>query len=563
MSQKQNNNEQSITERTPFFMRLVSLLKPLYTLMGADAEMVYLIVKNKFLIDSRKDNPLEAMTGHLKEDSNAYFKSLWVYTIMGAFLLFTFGIENRVYQYSVFFFFLFIMLIATLISQFSTVLLDLTDQSFLGSKPISNRTVLTAKAVHVGIYVISFSLSLSIFFIGGSFVNNGIWVGLLTLVLTLIATLWSYILTTLLYAVALVHLDGEKLKNIIAYTQIALMAFTVIAYQILGQLYNVVDLQSLSLEMNGSLWNAILFPIWFVAPIDMLSGVTPYNTLFTGLLVLSTIIMLVGYFYYGDYINQNLQNLNTDHQMKPRRSPIQRWAAKLLCVSHEERTLFHYSWHFLREDRQFKTRLYPSMISAFLIPLIMIYSIFFSNDRTVATVIEWGIMSYVPYMVLLIIPNVALMMQFSKQYKASWLYGMLPLNNWAVFMRAAYKSVLVRVLLTVYVFLAFVSGLIAFGQINLIIMMNGWLIITLATYLAFYRIMDQLPFTKQYDPSTANLGCLYQALSFLGVVLIGLLTAAIQEFLPFGEVLLFIILFISNLFIFKKGFNNKAIKVTL
>ncbi len=561
MSQVKNSEQQVQSERAPLYMLIVSFLKPLYTIMGADAEMVYLIVKHKFLIDSRKDNPLEAMTGHLKEDSNAYFKSLWVYTIMGAFLLFTFRIENRVYHYSVFFFFLFIMLIATLISQFSTVLLDLADQTFLGSKPVSNRTLLIAKAVHVGIYVISFSLSLSIFFVGGSFVFNGFWVGLLTLGLTLIATLWSYILTTLLYAVALVHLDGEKLKNLIAYTQIALMAFTVIAYQILGQLYNLVDLQSLSLELNGSLWNAVLFPLWFVAPIDMLSGVTTFNALLTGLLILSTFIILIGYFYYGDYINQNLQNLNTDHQMKQSRSFIQRWAAKLLCVNQVEITLFHYSWNFLREDREFKTRLYPSMISAFLIPFILIYSIFFSNDQMVATVVELGLMSYIPYMTLLIIPNVTLMMQFSKQHQASWQYGMLPIKNWSIFIRAAYKSVLVRVLSTIYVFLAFFSGLIAFGEINVIIMINGWLITSIATYLAFYRIMTQLPFTKQYDPSSANFGCLYQALSFVCVILVGLLTAAIQQFIPFGESMLLIILILGNVWIFRKGFKHKIIKV--
>lgn len=559
--QKMLKPEVDKPKKTPIYMKIISVLKPLYKWVGADPEMVYFIVSFKFLIDSRKDNKLEGLTGAVKKDSNAFFRSLWVYLMMGAFLLFSFGIPDIGIQYAFFFFFLFVMLVATLVSQFSTILLDLNDQTFLSSKPVSSRTLQAAKSTHVGIYILAFAFSLGLPFIVGSFFFHGIGYGLLTFVLLLLAASWSYIFTTILYALALVHLDGEKLKSIIAYTQIALVAFTVIAYQILGQLHNVNTFQDASFELNFSLLNLILFPIWFIGPIDMLSGVNSSNLVFTGLLTAGSILLFLGYFNYGDKIDQNLQNLNTDQKTHQKRSIFQNIFAKCFTNGRVEESLFHLNWYFIKEDREFKTRLYPSIVSSMIIPLVVGASLFFTQDKAGELLIESGSLSYLPYMILLVVPALVLMLQFSKDFRARWHYQVLPVAKLYLSYRATHKAVLFRLLTPLYFTIALGVTLIAWGRVDLFVILNGYLLLSLITYLTMTSLLDKLPFTQEYESDSVNKGCAFQAIAFIGIGLLGFIIAVINLLVPYGKFMLLVLLLGLNGLVFNKGFQKKKIKL--
>lgn len=549
--------EQFRPEKPPLYMKIVSALKPIYEWMGADSEMVYFIVAFKFLIDSRKDNQLESLTGSIEKDSNAFFRSLWVYLLMGAFLLFSFGLENISIQYALFFLFLFVMLVATLVSQFSTILLDLNDQTFLSSKPISSRTLQAAKTTHVGIYVLAFAFSLGLPYLIGSFFFHGIAYGLLTLVLLLLAAGWSYILTTILYALALVHLDGERLKSIIAYTQIALVAFTVIGYQLLGQLYNVNSIQGASFELSFSLLNLVLFPIWFIGPIDMLSGISMTNIIFSSLLVAGSIFLFLAYIFYGDKIDQNLQNLNTDQMNHQSRSVFQNFFAKYFTYGRVEESLFHLNWYFIKEDRDFKTRLYPSIVSSVIIPMVIGFYLFIGRDNGGQVIVESGALSYLPYMVLLITPSMVLMLQFSKDYRARWQYQVLPVSQLYLSYRATHKAILFRLLTPIYFTLALVLVIVARGEVDFIILLNGYLLMSLVTYLLMDVLLNDLPFTLEYESDAVNKGCAFQALTFIGIVLLGTITAIINVLVPYGKLLLLFLFISLNIMVFTRGFKKK------
>lgn len=543
------NEKKSVDQSAPIYIRIVSFLKPLFSFLGADPEMVYLIVRYKFLIDSRKDNPLEGVTGQLKEDKNPFFGTLWIYLVMGAFLLFTFIIPSILYQVVIFFFFLFVMLIATLVSQFSTILLDLKSQTFLASKPISKRTLQVAKSTHIGIYIMSFSLSLSLAFFVGSFFFHGIRVGTTILLLTIIATAWSYIFTTLIYGVALVHLDGERLKNMIVYFQITLMTVTFLSYYLFGQIYNLVDLEGLSFQLSGSFWEFILIPVWFTASVDIvLHGLNGTNLIMLGLLVVSTIILIVGFMYYSDFIDQNLQKMNTNTERAQIPSMYQRTTQRIFCTNTTEKALFNYYWHFLREDREFKTRLYPAIISNLTVPVMLIYSIVFAGRSVDMSYFDFGLLAYIPYAILLLIPNVLLMIQYSKDYRARWIYETLPNNDTKLHIRAASKAVLSRLFFPIYFIVSLLVIAFSLGQADIVVLVNGWFVLSLVVLFTFKKVLKNIPFSQLYDMSSQNIGCIFQVLTFISVAFISIAMALIQMFVPYGEWILLAILLGLNLF---------------
>lgn len=537
----------------PFYMKIVSWLKPIYKMLGADPGMVYLIVQNKFLIDSRKVNRLEGITGRLKEDKNPFFGSLWVYFLMGTFCLFIFRIPSVLYQVVVFFFYLFVMLIATLVSQFSTILLDLKSQLFLASKPISKRTLQVAKSTHIGIYVMAFSLSLSLFFIIGSFFFHGVQIGLAVLILTVVTTIWSYIFTTLIYALALVHLDGEKLKNGIVYFQIMLMTVTFLSYHLFGQLYNIVDLNNFSFQLGGSFWQFVMIPIWFAAPIDLLfNGLSVTNLMMIGLLVFSTILLLVGFMHYGDFIDQNLQKMNTDTKRAQVPSIYQRVSQRIWCNSGIEKVLFNYYWHFLREDREFKTRLYPAIISTLTVPVVLIYSIFFTGVDSDFSMFNVSLLAYVPYTLLLLLPNVLLMIQYSKHYQASWVYQVLPDNDPKLHIQVAAKAVLSRLFFPIYVVVSLLVLIFSLGQTDLVVLINGWLTVTVVTLITFKKSLNNIPFSQPYDMSSQNIGFIFKLVTFIAVVMIIGISVLFQSYISFGEWILLVILLGMTIFLIQK-----------
>src|SRR5699024_1537862 len=61
--------------------------------------------------------------------------------------------ENYMFQVSLIFGVTMFILMTSMISDFSTVLLDVRDKTILNTKPVHTRTVNTAKMMHVAIYM--------------------------------------------------------------------------------------------------------------------------------------------------------------------------------------------------------------------------------------------------------------------------------------------------------------------------------------------------------------------------------------------------------------------------
>lgn len=553
-------------QEVSFFIKIIRKLEPMYRRMGVDYLIMEKIIDTKLTMDSRQEKviPTNSMWGNSKEedkDKNAFFQSLWVYALISLILLFVFAIDDIQFQYTVFFSFIFVMLLSTLIANFSSILLETKDQVLIGTKPVSSKTLSAAKATHVFVYLISLTLALSGPMMIGTFFIHGILAGLLAVLLTITASTWCLLLTIITYATVLKRFNGEKLKNIIAYSQIGISVFTIIGYQVMNQAFRFINPSMLAIELNLQWWHIFVFPLWFVAPFGLLqNGFSLTYLMYIVLLVGGTIGLIVLYHFNSDKLEANLQKLESGEGDTDKRSWYETFSSKWLCWDKKERGYYHFTWQLTKNEREFKTRLYPSLATIFIFPIVLIGSTYQLTEDSGVGINQLSVFKYMPYYALLIIPMLAVSVKYSKNFKGSWIFGMSSEDNAGVFLRGMIKALIMKLVFPIYLILSGVV-LVFSGFENLPALLNGLLLVVLIFSVEVKRTIQTYPFSKKYNASEANQGCFATVIfiGITGIVAVGMF--AIQELVPFGVYLLMVILLAVDGWMLTRGFNKIKLKM--
>lgn len=541
---------------SPLYLKLTDKLEPLYQKLGIDYAQMRTILKMKMTVDSRKEAVIQGAGSNQNaregEGKNPFFTSLWIYTLLSCFLLVLFAYDNWVFQYTTYFSFIFIMIFSTTIANFSTILLDIKDSVLIGSKPVSSKTIGAAKATHIALYLIAFTLAIGLPVILFTFYKNGVLAGILVFLLTFLAAFWCLGLTIVMYATVLRRFDGERLKNIIAYSQILLSIVMVLGYYAMGQLFDIIDPETLLVEINLQLEHVLLFPMWFVAPFGLLQdGFTLTYGIYGLLLLLGTLSIGALYYFNNDKIDRHLQKMETSTEKKKTRSLIERVAAKLFCLDSIEKAYFHFTWQLTKEEREFKTRLYPSFVSALVFPAVML----FSDTSTPLADRDPLVFMLLPYFAVLIIPMLAVSVQFSANYKGKWIFSLSPKTAKEPFIRAVTKVMIIKITLPMYLVVSSIF-IYASGTDYLLHLLNGFLLVTTLLYVENWRINKSLPFTQKYAASEANQGCMATLIFFVPVLLLALALIYLQSLSYYVSIGIFICLVLVNIWWMRRGFKG-------
>ena len=137
------------------------------------------------------------------------------------------------------------------------------------------------------------SIALGWLAIIGAFIN-GISIGILFLLNVIIIDIFMIVITALVYYFILKYFNGEKVKDIINFVQIILTSTMVIGYQLIPRIFEFADL---NVSYKEKIWNLLVPPMWFAAPIYALdqNRLTSISLL---LLVFSIIIPLIAIITY-------------------------------------------------------------------------------------------------------------------------------------------------------------------------------------------------------------------------------------------------------------------------
>ena len=508
-------------------LKIIDKFEKVFTRIGVDYPTMRKILELKLTMDARRiptamQNKRDQKTS---DDGNKMLRSLWMYAffslmpgILAFFPIPVFSKVTIIMGISMF------LIMSTMISDFSSVLLDIRDKNILMAFPVNSKTLSAAKAVHIAIYLSLIALSLNLIPIVGLGYSEGLATALLLFIMIVFMIMMVIFLTSLLYVLILKNFDGEKLKDLISSIQIMLTIVMTLGYQVVARMF---EFTSVNMSFTPKWWTLLLPPTWFAAPFALLSGES--HVLYYLLSVLSILVPIVCIVLHFKVITPifeaSLIKLNTSDKTanrayfkRIRRGKI--WS-NLLCRSNDEKTAFQFSFSVLSTERDLKQRIYPSLAMSIVFPFIMAATSIRASDslsEALASFRNSNQFLWV-YFAVMILPSLLLFMGHSKYYKGAWIYGALPIEKPYPIVSGAFKSAILKFGVFPIAVTAFIMTLLA--GVRVIPHMG------IAFFNAIYMVLVliqingiKMPFSRDFQATQDG----HMKGTFLGMVVTGVLS---------------------------------------
>ncbi len=525
-------------------LKILDKFRGIFEKFGVDYDIMRSILRVKLIMDGRRVPTIINNSSKKKSDSedpNMFLKSLIMYVIMGLFMIPMVLIGDKyIYMMSIVFAIMMFMVMTSLISDFSSVLLDIRDKNIIASKPVESKTLSMAKAITFA--VTGPALIVSLFRRGPIFF-------LIFLLEIILIDLFVVVITALIYLLILKFFDGEKLKDIINYVQIVLSITIAVGYQFLGRLFDVVDLK---IVFNPKWWQYLLPPMWFAAPFELIinKNTSMHFIIFSVLALVVPIISIVLYIKLMPAFERNLQKLNNNASKAEKSNrKLSDFIAKVICRDKQERVFFRFASDMMKNERSFKLKVYPSLGFSLVFPFIFIMNA--SRGSSFAEVAAGK--SYLNiYFTALMLPTIIMMMRFSEKYKGAWIYRTLPIENSSPIFKGTLKAFIVNLMFPIYLVESIIFIAI-FGVRIIPDLVVVFLVVLLFTIICFKSFRQALPFSEAFEAAQQTEGMKMIPL----LMVLGLTAGAhyASTLIPFGIYILGVIMIILNLALWKSSFN--------
>ncbi|NOS92851.1 MAG: hypothetical protein HOP30_13080 [Cyclobacteriaceae bacterium] len=446
---------------TSSILKFLDLFRWLYERQGIDYAQLRSMVSIKLEMDNRRPSSIQSRQ---TEDSNAAFAwVLFVYFILsGLISLMIAFLPSLIMIYSIFHAYLMVMITMTLVSDFSSVLLDTSDNTIVLHRPISNKTFYAARTAHIFAYVGMISASLSFLPILTTFFVNGIWAGIALVITTLFTIILSVALTNGLYLLLMRFTSEERLKNLINYFQIVMVIFMTGGYQILPRLINRQVFENISFA--PAWWSVFIPPLWMATVIQEVKNPT-FNTIsllnfflaFTVPLVLWKAI----YQYLTPYYTKKLADLGTSSvgELKSKSSQKKSTNAvgAFLAGTSLERASFNLTSFGFARDRKLKLRVYPALGYFLVMVVVFAFRGKGDNQTWIDYLHEISSSSYylpIIYMCIFMVMAASYEIHFTDDYKAAWVFQSAPIEKPGELLLGNIKAIIIRYFIPMYLLLS-------------------------------------------------------------------------------------------------------------
>lgn len=524
---------------TDFILKLVDGFRGLFQLMKVDYSKFRALLWIKLTIDNRQEKSVVQRKSD-KEVSNSMIWVVLLYAFLGLFAALLLVQIRSLFVGLVFIqAMIMVMTAVALISDFTSVLLDTTDNAILQFRPIDGRTVAVSRIVHIVLYMMMISLSLSL----GTLVIGTIRYGprfTLPFLVSLVLSVLFIVFVSNIFYLFLMKVSGEnRFRDVILYFQILMAAVAMGGYQLLPRLIGNSFLKNVSFEIRW--WTYFLPPAWVAAPVDAaVTGVMSREYLVLTLMgiCLPILCVVVVIKYLAPGFNKALLKLEKTGLAREKKTIVSRllvFFSRIAASKPVERAAFQLAWKISSRDRKFKLKTYPTF--GYMLAIAAFWTLrgkggFLASLKNLPNTKSYLVFLYFGCM---LIPMTLFQMRLSDQSQAAWIYHSLPIARPGELFRGGVKAMIVKfggaVLVLLSALTLFIWGWPVIDDIFLALL--NMIVISYALSLS---IKNELPFAKPYgiarEARKGIAGFLFLILpALLGLVHFGL------TFIPYGVLL--------------------------
>jgi len=429
-----------------FFIGLVMLPSSLYAKMGVNVNHLRAILQVKLLMDDRRPNAFKQTKQDSKKKAvnSATIGSMVAMSVLGLMFIVPFFItSNTTTQFTLYFSMFIFFLAATLISDFTSVLIDVRDNQIILPKPISDKTFLFSRLLHILIHISKLVIPLNLAGIITIGITKGIGAAVLFVGILPFAIVFTIFLINALYLVILKVTTPEKFKSAITYFQIIFAVLIYGSYQIIPRMIDETTLENFAIPENGLM--IIAPPYWFAAAWSSLYHFRGswYQISSASLAVVMPIIsvwLIIKYF--APSFNRKLAMISGSDQAeyktetsiegsKLSKTTLKEKLSAIFTKSGAERMGFEFTWMMTGRSRDFKIKTYPffGYLAVYLV-MFFIQKKKFSfdsirNDETSAKIL----LLIAIYMIGMLLMQAITNIRVSDKFKAAWIFFTTPIKQ--------------------------------------------------------------------------------------------------------------------------------------
>lgn len=466
--------------------------------MGADYNQFIRILKLKLTIDNR------SARGINKRQENAQSNMLIRQTLTqiafgGVFGIFLSIIKSPFTFYYFAHIFLMVMMAMSIISEFTTILFDTSENVIIQPLPIKGNTVSLARNAHVFLYLSLTAFSMSVVWLIIAFVKFGIISGVIFVFTIFLNVLFTLFFANILYLGIMRLASGEQLKTVLMYFQIVIAILFMAGYQFGMKLVDKADISNMVLSIN---WYTFLLPPAFLSGLIESLSKPNFDTAHLIFSLEALVVPAAAIYFTGKYLtpvfNQKLMDLeqgDKNSKVKTETVRMSLWYRLMSTVfvhNNEERASFKLMWKMTGRERLFKQTLFPSIGYIIIIAIIQ----FVNKPQSLEHLSKSDNYLFFLYILMFVSMTLPSALLTGNNRQAAWIFKTVPMSSPASFFKGSIKAAFSKFFVPFY----FVVGTIVstiWGIRTLPDIFIAFMVAYLTTLLFYYFQNPGFPFSVE------------------------------------------------------------------
>lgn len=435
---------------------LIMMPAPIYRKMGVNTAHLHNVLDMKLMLDDRRPNSMLRKNSNAEDQVDRPWLAWFLMAFMGLiFIIPIITINDPTTALTAYYGMLMFFLAATLISDFTSVLIDVRDNAIILPRPISDRTFLLSRLLHIIVYIAKLIIPMTIAGLVTIGVRYGIGAIVMNILLLPFLVIFTIFLVNAAYLVILKISTPEKFKSIITGFQVGFAILIYAGYQVLPRLMDRANLEGYTLPEKW--WTLLIPPAWFANAFSAMwrlhgSALQWFAASLAVIIPIGSLWLIIRVFApsfnrkLGLIAGSGSESSTPVASVGIRKKHWSASLAKLVTSSNVEGMGFSFTWNLSSRLRDFKLKTYPSL--GYMVVLGVIFLMPRKNvslEQALDNIYQSrGIMLSLIYFTGLFMLQAISYARFTEKESAAWIFHAQPIEKPGEIILGSSKAILIK-----------------------------------------------------------------------------------------------------------------------